>query len=111
MPRSPAPVLVHHALDGTELARKVEFEHAGEALEGGVEAALRLALGRGAVHPDGRKPLAVFMASLATDIGRLAQSERAALCIRFLRDGPYSGPGRLLKAAGGTPSGTRGRRR
>lgn len=103
MPRSPAPspALIHQALDGAELAQEVEFEHAGEALGGDLRAALGLALGGGAVHPAGREPLEVFRGGLATAIGRLAQSERAALLIRFLRDGPYPGPGRWLKAAAG----------
>ncbi|MBK6423155.1 MAG: hypothetical protein IPF77_13270 [Gemmatimonadetes bacterium] len=108
MPRSPAlsPALIHQALDGAELAREVEFEHAGEALGGDLEAALGLALGRGAVHPAGREPLEVFRAGLASAIGRLAQSERAALFIRFLRDGPYPGPGRWLKAEAGSATGS-----
>lgn len=104
MPQSPAlsPALAHQALDGAELAREVEFEHAGEALGADLDAALGLALGSGAVHPGRREPLEVFRAGLATAIGRLAQSDRAALFIRFLRGGPYPGPGRWLKAEAGS---------
>ena len=81
-------------LAASSLADSADFDLVGLALGRDLRKALRVALGSGAVFPNGKDPLSVFRATLRESIRDIESHQRGRLFREFLSKGPYvdSGP-------------------
>lgn len=81
-------------LAASSLADSADFDLVGLALGRDLKKAVRVALGSGAVFPNGKNPLSIFRATLRESIRDIESHRRGRLLREFLSKGPYvdSGP-------------------